>query len=322
MMQQGPPWFELGAEEIPFGPDQVNWTEIRNAAQGGGLYLEEVANGARILLGSDSLYLKETMGGEVQEFCLSTLDEPVVWIENQPDDVVYIKGYPGREGLGRPLMVGMQGSVYLMGPQVYAEGSGAMLGLLAVHGQGVIADDPDDNSGYDWSSPWDIETMEDFTFSCSMMLLSGEFRAERYWEPSPQVELDLYGGVQIDHWGFTCTQYSGYDADVVYDERLFDESPPWYPSYEVQGVAESGSGIAAERRLEASSNPFAGSVTVSLPWGRSCRISVFDTAGRLVETASATESWTWNAHGLPAGMYVVRATAAGETASAKLLLLR
>lgn len=294
----------------------------RSAAQDGGLYLEDVADGARVLLGNDSLYLKESIAGEAQAFCLSTLDEPVVWIENQPDDDLCIKGHPGREGLEGPLMIGTQGSIWPMGPLAYAEGSEGMLGLLSVHGNGVIADDPDDNSVYDWPAPWDIETMEDFTFSCSMILLSGEFRAEKYWEPSPQVELDLHGGFQIDHWGYTSLSGSGFDADVVYDERLFDESPPWYPSYEVQGVAESGAGALPECRLAASSNPFAGSVTISLPWSGACVISVYDAAGRLLERATASQRWTWQAQDRPAGVYVVRAVRpVGGASSVRLIHL-
>jgi len=343
MMQQGPPWFELGADEIPFGSDQVDWQSTREAAMSGGMFFDgtdypELPDGTRIIVGADSLWVKTSVGAPVLAYCFDSLvTERVVWVENGPSDQLWIKGDPmaaviDSMGVDSLLTIGCRGDIWAYGP-LLAElpddtsyCSENLLGLLSVYGDFVLADDPDDDGQPDWPCPFDIDMGafggQSVSYWASVMCLDGKVCSETFYEPVPSSDFNLLGGVQIDHMGFTCTGNGGLEFHLFYNEALFSESPPWYPSYEVQGVAESASGLAAERRLEASSNPFAGSVTVSLPWGRSCRISVFDTAGRLVETASATESWTWNAHGLPAGMYVVRAMAAGETASAKVLLLR
>ena len=36
-MQQGPPWFVLGAPELPFGTEEVDWMVVRSAAEQWGL---------------------------------------------------------------------------------------------------------------------------------------------------------------------------------------------------------------------------------------------------------------------------------------------
>jgi hypothetical protein len=322
-MQQGPPWFVLGAPELPFGTEGVDWMVVRSAAEEWGLYLEaeDVPDGSRLLLGPDSLYLKTDEAAGAQAFSLDGLTEPVVWIENGPDDRVYLKGHPEPSGFDRPLTIGAQGDIYMSGPLEYADGSEGMLGLISVHGDGVIADDPDDNTGDDWSAPWDIETMEYLTYGCSMMLLEGQLQAEAFTEPTPQVELDLHGGVQMVGWGYTSTAGSGFDVDVVYDGRLLDEFPPWYPEFEAQGVEEASATGAA--RLVPSANPFAGSVSLTLPGDGLWKMTVFDAAGRAVERAAAAGSWTLDASGLPAGAYVVRALGpSGATAAVKLMHVR
>jgi hypothetical protein len=41
LMVQGPPWFTLGTDPLPFGPDQVDWQALRATAIDHGLFLSE-----------------------------------------------------------------------------------------------------------------------------------------------------------------------------------------------------------------------------------------------------------------------------------------
>jgi hypothetical protein len=67
-----------------------------------------------------------------------------------------------------------------------------------------------------------------------------------------------------------------------------------------EGVAEESSGVSAFN-LQASSNPFAGAVTIQAP-GVNASVTVFDMYGRQVENDTFQESWMWNSSA-PAGSY-------------------
>jgi hypothetical protein len=80
----------------------------------------------------------------------------------------------------------------------------------------------------------------------------------------------------------------------------------YVPRDSVTGIA--GGGISpAQLELDLYPNPFAEVLHVQ-PSGftGACRISVYDTAGRAVESAGIVNgSWEWDAGSLPAGLYSV-----------------
>ena len=88
-----------------------------------------------------------------QQAVESALDEPVVWIENGDNDDIFLKGYPfgvdQESGVNFPLTIGMNGNLYMSGPMVYPNmdpldpDNDDLLGLITIHGDFIIADDPD-----------------------------------------------------------------------------------------------------------------------------------------------------------------------------------
>jgi len=97
----GPPYFDLNADSIPYGPDVVAWGNARHAAIAGGLYfapppdgIGELASGTRMMLRDDTLFVKQSSFAQPDTFLLGDLEQPVVWIENAASDLVYLKGYP------------------------------------------------------------------------------------------------------------------------------------------------------------------------------------------------------------------------------------
>ncbi|MBD3369120.1 hypothetical protein GF402_02000, partial [Candidatus Fermentibacteria bacterium] len=131
----------------------------------------QVPDGTRFLLSGDTLMWREYDGGPVYECWLDTLTNPVVWIDNETADDIYMKGDPqalespaarGLYGLDTILTIGCHGDIYGYGPPLYhtaslhPDSNRAMLGLISVYGDFQIADDPD--LGPDWDPPWDIVT--------------------------------------------------------------------------------------------------------------------------------------------------------------------
>jgi hypothetical protein len=50
------------------------------------------------------------------------------------------------------------------------------------------------------------------------------------------------------------------------------------------------------------------------------RLGIFDARGKLVRQSNSPESW--DASGMPAGLYVVRLSAAGKSVSKKIVLMK
>jgi len=315
LMQQGSPWFNLGAEPLPFGPDYVDWQSIRTAAQNGGLELvvgTDVTDGSRLILRGDStLTIMYEQFGTETVYDLSTLDNPAIWIEN-PGERIYLRGsapYP----FDSALTIGMMGDLFLSG-ELLCEEEG-FVGIVSVYGDLVIADDPETPEP-GWPG-YEIDTDASFMCQCSMMALDGIFTAENYLQPSNQASFILYGGMQIQEEGYTGTTTSGFNIEYYYDERLLTQSPPYYPEYEISGVQDhSHAGVIPV--LAASPNPFSSAVGFTLPWPG--EITVYDQSGRMIARSGICSEWVFQGAFLPPGVYIARAVGfSGEASSFRLV---
>ncbi len=250
-MLLGPPYFELGAEPIPFGPTEVNWQAARDAAQSGGIYFDgslypDLPDGTRMIVGADSIWAR-TPGGAEYSYCIAdtALDNRVIWVENGAGEQLWIKGDPDAEfidtlGVDSLLTIGCNGDIWPYGPLWYANedmddpDNKCMLGLITVYGDLVMADDPDDNGMGDWATPYNIDMglpagTRSVTYDAVVMALSGEFRAEKYWEPSPMSDFNLVGGYIVNNEGYTTTSGAGLNSVIHYDTRLMTMHPPYFP---------------------------------------------------------------------------------------------
>ncbi|MEA3266695.1 MAG: T9SS type A sorting domain-containing protein, partial [Candidatus Fermentibacteria bacterium] len=153
----------------------------------------------------------------------------------------------------------------------------------------------------------------------SLLLLEGIFVAENIMQPNPAVNFTLYGGLQIQEEGYTSTSYSGFHLFPEYDERLFNQCPPWYPQYEMSGIETADTPLSG-LVLSASCNPFFS--TVALIMSEPGTISVFDSTGRIVGSCDTEGDWDWDGSSLPQGVYVfVAEGVSGESSSLKLVKL-
>lgn len=318
MMEQGAPWFNLGVDPLPFGATSVEWQTVRAAAISYGLFLTdtEVPDGSRILIEDGQLSVKTSESSQPVVYTLSGLSENVVWIDNSPGDKIFLKGHPDSQGFSEELTIGTEGDIYFAGPLEYNGAIEGMLGLISVYGDGVIAHTP---SYTDWEVPYQIETEESFVYSASILLLEGKLYSENYFEPNPIVDFTLYGGIQMREEGYTSTGSSGFDLNFEYDERLFNQCPPWYPQYETSSV-ESSSPYPLELEFGASCNPIFSSVSLSL--SEPGQITIFDSSGRVIESVWVNAEWFWNSSSLPSGIYVLHASGeSGTTSSMRLVKL-
>ncbi len=253
-MLLGEPYFELGVDPIPFGPDEVNWQDARDAAIAGGLYFGPgvLPSNARLILKGDSLSLADTLlvkvnsGAAVQRHVLTGLSNPVIWIDNNAADNIYLKSMPpyspwsdpiNPQGLNMPLTIGCNGSIYAYGPLQYHDRdlldphNTTMLGLIIVYGDFVMAHDPQNTGGTDWPDAiWQIVTNGDVEYDCTMMVLSGEFVAQNYQYPQPIKDFMIVGGYIVYSEGYTTWgNIGGYDTVIYYDTRLMSMHPPFFP---------------------------------------------------------------------------------------------
>jgi hypothetical protein len=160
--------------------------------------------------------------------------------------------------------------------------------------------------------------------------------------------IDALGAVQWTANGLAlCTASNGQDSPAITSDGAGGAIVAWQDArtgtFDVyaQRVSEFGSTSAAAAGTPASSwlgnvtpNPFAGtaSLTLDLPAASAVRIDVFDVAGRMVWGASSTGRSGLNrieCHGrdrngrlLESGVYFCRVTAAGATATRKMVIAR
>lgn len=262
-MIMGEPYFVLGAEEIPFGSDEVTWEGTYNAAVSGGLVLNGVPDGTRMILLNDTLLVRENEDDyPVARYPLANLDNPVVWINNNPSHTVYLKSeeeYPQREhGLTMGLTIGVEGNLAISGPILYNNmdltdpDNNNMLGLLVVYGDFLIAHDPDMSGDDDWEpiedpsdQTWRISTddtdyPEGIQVDAVVMALDGVFQMEDvlswpYYEwPHEAIDFEIVGGYIINEeyittWESITGDTWGYLTFVTYDPRLMSTHPPYFP---------------------------------------------------------------------------------------------
>ncbi|MFO8183298.1 MAG: hypothetical protein R6U39_03920 [Candidatus Aegiribacteria sp.] len=263
-MLMGEPYFVLGAEEIPFGSDEVSWEGTYNAASSGGLVLNGLQDGTRMLLLEDTLLVKQSQFAPEERYYLGDLDNPVVWVNNMPTETVYLKTeeeYPPEEhGLPMGLTIGVNGTLAISGSILYNNtdltdpDNNNMLGLLVVYGDFVIAHDPQDAipEEPDWvdgsDERWCISTSdqnyERLKVYAVSMVLDGQFKLENVgtpdaWDktewPNDAIDYEMLGGYIVNEEYITTYEDIGtgetwgYLTFVTYDPRLMSSHPPYFP---------------------------------------------------------------------------------------------
>ena len=257
-MLMGEPFFELGVDEIPFGSSAVGWQGAYNAAVSGGLVLSGLDNFTRMMLLDSLLLVRETDGGPIVTYDLSTLANPVVWINNGTNETVYLKTEeqtPYRShGLTLPLTIGVNGNLCVSGPILYDnvdlldDSNKVMLGLVVKEGDFTIAVDPDMvGTLIDWDDPvWDISTSKNdylngIEVDAVVMVLDGYFQLENVsssnmlWWSHPAIDFEMVGGYIVNGEGVTtwvdlAGGTYGYLTFVTYDPRLMTMHPPYFPN--------------------------------------------------------------------------------------------
>ena len=330
LMIQGPPWFILGADPIPFGQDSVDWETLYNTAIDSGIFYDSLLSGTRILLEADSIHLKQTVDSPVESYCLSDLEEPVVWLDNGPTDEICIRSIPpdSGSGLSVPLTIGCNGHVYVIGDILYQPMTGGMLGMVIKNGDMLIAETP---SSDPWTGIWKIETEKEMVCSGSFLLLEGMFLAEHPWEPNPAVDFTILGGLQAVGEYITALitpagDTMGYLIENEFDNRFFTSSPPFYPTYDTgTGIAGGSAQPIAGSIIEVLGNPFGETLVLELTDAGAgpCTVLLLDISGRLVLRSSITDTGVLQTGDLPSGAYVlVVETADGIMESRTVVRLR
>lgn len=311
LMCQGPPWFNLGADTLPFGSGNVDWQMTRDAALSSGLFINGLEPGARVIIGADSIHLKETPGGVVQSYCMSGFSEQVAWIDNDPDEHIFLRSMPPDSGPGItvPMTLGCNGSVYIMGDVLYEPVSGGMLGLIVKNGDVVIADTPENDP---WNGIWAVETEKEMLFSGSVLMPDGILYAENAWEPHPAVDFTIAGGVQLEDFGITAyisgQNTWGYFLQFDFDSRYFTASPPFYPMYDTGTSVSQGPAISSfQPGFHVLGNPFGEILEVELatPADGPRELLLLDMAGRLIISSTITDRRTLSTDRLLPGTYVL-----------------
>lgn len=234
----GAPYFELGVDPIPFGPDELNWQGVMNAASAGGLFLTsaQVPDGTRLALKGDTLFVRQNTATPAVAHHLGSMANPVVWIDNGAGDCVFLRG-DQNQGLDMALTIGMPGSIYMSGPLSYENedpqdpDNENLLGLMSVQGDMRVADDPLINESAWGAEHFHIRTDTSFTYYAVLVALDGVLDAEDYWMPKGVNEFRIVGGYMVQAEGYTSTSLpSGFNMAVYFDPRLLYMHPPFFPT--------------------------------------------------------------------------------------------
>ncbi|MBN2586095.1 MAG: T9SS type A sorting domain-containing protein, partial [Candidatus Fermentibacteraceae bacterium] len=314
-MVQGPPWFNLGADPIPFGYENVDWQTTRDAAMTLGYYFppDSLESGTRIILTASRLEIKENPEAEEIRICVFEVPEPVIWIDNAPEDTIYVRSVLPDTGIAvfTPMTIGCNGHLFIMGDIEYEPGYSGMLGLITTSGDMEIADTPLEEP---WQGEWKIDTERDMVISGSFLLCDGWFSAENPWEPHPAVDFTIFGGIQMIQEGITgyWTPYSGnswgYFLNFDFDTRFFTQSPPFYPAFDTgTGIGGGPAAPAEDRLLAVMGNPFHGTLDIRLVTtaDEPLKLYLLDISGRVVLQSLITDERSLPTEGLPSGTYML-----------------
>jgi len=240
-MLMGEPYFELNADTIPFGSDELDWTSVLNAAENGGLVLTgaQVANRMRTMIRNDTLMVKLTEFSPVTKYWLDSLANPVVWIDLPIGQDVYLRSYGNMrvDGLSMPLTIGTQGNIVMSGNMLYQNDdpldpdNDIMLGLLTVNGSMLIARCLG-ATGFpgQWEDGFSIETHMNVEYDAVLLALDGVLQAQDWRFPVPFATFLVMGGYMVQTEGYTGTGSAGYDMQVYFDPRLMTMHPPFFPN--------------------------------------------------------------------------------------------
>ncbi len=99
----------------------------------------------------------------------------------------------------------------------------------------------------------------------------------------------------------------------------------WIARETLTGISEGQSGTICNLCLTTAPNPFRGTLEVTVnSYEIPVQINIYDTSGHQVRSGSTNTSghFTWDAQGMPAGVYLIRAVQDNEFVDSKVLLVR
>ena len=203
---------QLGAEPI-YMPSKA--TDLKNAALSGGLYLN----------GDTTIVLKDDGTIEVTNDAKGWKNQVLPLPSNGAIFVsggnVYVEGtLKGRLTIGTDKDLIIKNNILYADDPEENPSSQDMLGLIA-EGDVIVSKD----------APYDLE------IDASIMALGDSFLVEEWWKGPPKGTLKVVGGIiQKERGpvgmfnGSTGEKLSGYSKNYVYDERLKNQNPPYYPT--------------------------------------------------------------------------------------------
>ncbi len=240
-MLMGAPYFELNADPIPFGSDELDWTSVYNAATSGGLVLSgaQVVNRMRMMIRNDTLIVKLSEATPATRYFLGDLTKPVVWVDIAPNEDFYLRSFGNMrvDGLSIPLTIGTRGNVVVSGNILYQNNdvqdpnNRIILGLLSVNGN-ILISRCQGAPGFpgNWGEGFSIETHLNVESDAVLLALDGVIRAQDYLYPLTKAVFLVLGGYMVQSEGYTGTNTRGYDMQVHFDPRLMTMHPPYFPN--------------------------------------------------------------------------------------------
>ncbi len=241
-LNMGAPYFELNVDTIPFGAAELNWQGVEAAAISGGLHLSttQVPNNSRLVLSGTSLFVRRNASEAPVEYDLSSLENPVVWIDNNSTNRIYLRGdMTAGSGFDMELTLGCKGPVFMSGSLVYNNqdledpDNDNLIGIISVYGNMIIADAPSvlpDPLWNGYGERWQIGTDGTVTYSAVLVALEGVLKAQKPAEPVGFHEFQIIGGYMCQAEGHTNNANSGFRMVVYFDPRLLFMHPPFFPT--------------------------------------------------------------------------------------------
>jgi hypothetical protein len=247
----------------------------------------------------------------------STEDEGAFAISSRADGGFILAGYTDSFGMGGPLgtdayilRIDSRGDTVWTRTYGYAETDEFMYSIVSMQDGGCVVAGSRSAMPYSAMYIFRIDSMGDSIWSSS------------------------YGGIWPDYAStIISTNDGGYCAAGKFHTIT---SPPLFEFYAVrlgpdlQSAEEPFRFIPEEITLAAYPNPFNPSTTISfsLPRSQHATISVYDLTGRKVSTLAdeimnaGEHAVTFDASGLPSGIYFARMTAGSQMKTQKMVLLR